>query len=123
MKLTQISNYNGFRISGLINYIRDVNQDFNNLFLGMQGRMRFGTGVDGARGENISGEFQVFTSNASADTEDTIAHTLGSVPIGFIIINRDKGGVVYDSGTAWTSTNIFLKTTTTSTLVTIFLLK
>ncbi len=100
-----------------------VHTDLTNLFLWSHGRVRFGTGVDGDRGENIDGEFQVFTSNASPDTTDTITHTLGAVPIGFIVINLDKGAVVYDAGVAWTSTDISLKTTIASTLVTVFLLK
>jgi hypothetical protein len=100
-----------------------VHTDLTNLFLFTQGRVRFGTGTDGDRGENIAGEFQVFTSNATPDTADSITHTLGSVPIGFIVINMDKGAVIYDSGTAWTSTTISLKTNTASTTATIFLLK
>ncbi len=100
-----------------------IDNDLTNLFLLSQGRVRFGTGSDGDRGENISGEFQVYTSNGSADTEDTIAHGIGAVPIGYIVLNQDKGSNVYDSGTAWTSTNIYLKQTGTSVVTTLFLLK
>jgi hypothetical protein len=104
-------------------YEDQLDTDIKNLYLWSNGRVRFGSGVDGERGENISGEFQTYTSNAVADTADSIIHTLGSVPIGFIVVRRDKGGVVYDSGTAWTSTTISLKCSTASTVVTIFLLK
>jgi len=104
-------------------YEDQLDTDVKNLFLLSQGRIRFGTGTDGDRGENIAGEFQVYTSNVAPNTADSISHTLGSVPVGFIVINLDKGAVVYDSGTAWTTTTISLKCTVASTTATIFLLK
>lgn len=60
-----------------------------------------------------------YSSNAIADTEDTVAHTLGRTPVGFRVVNINKGGVVYDSGTSWTSSNIYLKCTTSSTTATL----
>ena len=126
MKTAKRSNFIGLDVQNqeqLENYIRDVDFDIKNLFTLSQNRVRFGDGTDGEIGENISGQFQVYTTNGVADTEDTIAHDLGVVPIGFIVINRDKGGVVYDSGTAWTSTNVYLKCSTATTAVTLFLLK
>ena len=104
-------------------YEKQLDVDVENLFFLSHGRVRFGTGNDGDRGENISGEFQVYTSNATPDTADSISHTLGSVPIGFLVVNLDKGAVIYDSGTAWTETTISLKSTVASTTATIFLLK
>lgn len=103
--------------------VRSLEKDVRLIATALQGRIRFGAGGDGSRGENIAGEFQTFTSNIAADTEDAITHGLGSVPIGFIVTKLDKGAVVYDSGTAWTETTIYLKTNTASTAVEIFLLK
>ena len=120
MKIAKQSIYNGQVDQNLV---RSFNNDLRNVILALSGRVRFGSVGDGDRGENISGEWQTFTSNGSADTEDTIAHTLGSVPEGFIVTNINKGGVVYDSGTSWTSSNIYLKTSVSSATVTIFLLK
>ena len=80
-----------------------------------------GSVSDGDIGENIRGQFQLFTSNGSADTEDTIAHDLGFIPQGFFVTKLDKGAVVYDSGTTWTTTNIFVKTSLASTAVELFL--
>lgn len=104
-------------------YAKQLDVDVKNIVLLSQGRIRFGGGGDGDRGENIAGEFQVYTSNATPDTADSIVHTLGSVPVGFIVVNLDKGAVIYDSGTAWTATTISLKATVASTTATIFLLK
>ena len=107
----------------LNDYLNLLDDDINALFNLSHSRVRFGSGSDGARGENISGTFQVFTSNAVADTEDTIAHEIGAVPIGFIVVNRDKSGVLYDGGTAWTSENMYLKSSVAETTYTIFVLK
>jgi hypothetical protein len=102
--------------------IRRLEQDTSQLFEAFKGRIRFGTGTDGDRGDNISGEWQVVTS-ADANTEFEVTHGLGAVPIGFLVINVDKGSVIYDSGTAWTATSIFLKATEATTTMKIFLLK
>lgn len=68
-----------------------------------------------SRDDNIDDAEVEFTSNAVADTEDTVAHGLGKVPSGFIVVNKDKAGVLYDGGTTWTSTNIYLKSNVAST--------
>lgn len=110
----------------LKNQLRRNDQDMSNLFLAMQGRIRFGTGIDGDRGENISGEFQTYTSNATPDTEDTLAHTLGATPVGFIVLHQDKAGSVYQgptTGTNWTSNNIYLKCDVASVTFLLFLIK
>lgn len=69
--------------------------------------------------ENFDGVFVTYTSNGVADTEDTVAHTLGKVPVGFIVTDIDKGGVVYRSS-ALTSANLLLKCSAVSATVTIF---
>lgn len=104
----------------------NVDTDLNSLFLAMQGRLRFGDGGDGDRGENISGQFQSFTSHATANTEFSVSHTLGSVPVGYLILGRDKTGNLYQlsgTGTAWTSSTIYLKCSVSSVTFLVFLLK
>lgn len=65
--------------------------------------------------DNFDVDIVSFTSDAVADSEDTVSHDLGKVPTGFHIINRDKAGILYDSGTSWTSSNIYLKSNLAST--------
>lgn len=102
--------------------IRRIEQDLTQLFTLSQGRIRFGNGITTERGENISGEFRTIVTT-TADTEVTVPHTLGSVPIGYLVINIDKGGVIYDSGTAWTKTNIYIKCSSADTTAKVFLIK
>lgn len=58
--------------------------------------------------ENIDCQVKSVTT-AAADTEVSVAHTLKRVPTGFIVINIDKAAIVYDSGSTWTTTNIYIK--------------
>lgn len=104
-------------------YQKNLDNDISSLFTAMAGRIRLGTGVDGARGENISGEFQVFTSNATPDTEDAIAHTVGAIPIGYIVVKQDKAASLYLGSTTWTNSNVYFKCNVASVAFTIFLLK
>jgi hypothetical protein len=65
-----------------------------------------GTGVAG----NLDGVYVSYTSNAMPNTEDTVTHNLGRVPIGFLVIERNKAGTVYSSSKAsWSSTKMYLK--------------
>ena len=47
--------------------------------------------------------------SGNADTEFSVTHYLGRVPSGFIVTKSDKACSVYDSGTAWTTSTIYLK--------------
>ena len=129
MRTVKTSNYIGLEdkdgeiIPGRIEpLVRDFNNDLLTLFTALQRRISFGDGTDGYS-ENIDGEFQVITTNATPDTEDAIAHTLGSVPVGYLIVKQDKAGSIYTGTTSWTSTNIYLRSDVASVTATIFLLK
>lgn len=106
--------------------IDEIDKDLINLFLALHSRLRFGSGTSGDRGENISGEFLTFTTSATPDAENTTAHTVGSVPIGFIVLHQDKAGSLYQgptTGTNWTASNIYTKCDVASVTFSIFLIK
>jgi hypothetical protein len=104
-------------------YIAQVDSDIKSLMLALQGRISFGALTDGATGENISGETQVVTDTGAANTQFTVTHTLGATPLGYIVMGIDKAGVVYESGTAWTSTSAYFKCSEANAEVKLFLLK
>lgn len=72
--------------------------------------------------DNFDCKLVSFTSSVTPDAENTVAHTLGRIPTGFIVYSLDKGAVVYLGGTTWTATNAYLKvnTATTATKVIFF---
>jgi hypothetical protein len=60
-------------------------------------------------GDNVDCSLVTFTSSATPDEENTVGHTLGKIPTGYIIYSQDKAGSLYDSGTTFTATNIYTK--------------
>jgi len=90
-----------------------VNSDIADAIIGL------GTAADGTAAGKLNAKYQVYTSNATPDAEDTIAHGLGRTPVGFIVIDKDKAGDIYDGGTAWTDTNIYLKCAVASVTATV----
>lgn len=107
--------------SDIINY----DTDFNNVINCLNGRVRFGPGTSGNNGENIAGQFLTIVTNAIANTETTFTHTMGSIPVGYLILGQDKAGSLYqlyDTGTAWTNNTISLKCSVASVTFKLFLL-
>ena len=90
-----------------------------------QGRLTFldtsNQAGDGRHSENMDGVFEVVSDTGSADTEFSVTHGLGRIPVGFIIMKSSKGGFTYDSGTTWTSTTIYLKNTSANNAITIWI--
>lgn len=68
--------------------------------------------------DNVDCDFVTYTSNAVADTEDTVAHDLGKVPTGIIPVSLDKAGIIYKS-TTYTDENLFLKCNVASVTATL----
>ena len=82
---------------------------------------RGGTIANNDKTGNVNGKYVVFTSNGVANTEDTVAHKLGRTPVGYIPVKQDKSAVLYDSGTAFTSTNVYWKSSAATVAWTVFL--
>ena len=68
-----------------------------------------------AFGDNIDCRLVSFTSSATPDAENTIVHTLGKIPTGYIVYSIDKAAIIYNGTTTWTATNIYLKANVAST--------
>ena len=105
----------------LNNYGQTVDTDFTHISQAINGNLRFGNVSNLVNGENISGQFVVVTTT-TANTEVVVPHTLNVIPTGFLVTGINVGGVVYSSGTAWTSTNVYLKCSAANATINIFLL-
>lgn len=108
--------------------VRRLDANLTKVFQSLQSRVRFGNGTDSQFGENMAGQFKQFTSNAIRNTENTIAHGLGKIPLGITIIWQSSVGQLYGNPlgtnvTAWTDTQIFLKCDYDSVEFLIFVLK
>ena len=87
-------------------YLRDLFQKAQYLRL----TQRSGAPANHDKAGNLNAKWAVFTSNASANTEDTVAHKLGRVPLGWLAAIPDKAANIYLGTTAWTTTDIYVKT-------------
>src|SRR3989337_89823 len=82
----------------------------------LNGGIGFG---DGVRPDNVDGVWVSYTSNATPDTQDSVAHTLKRTPKGFLVMSINKAGTVYKSA-AFDATNLYLKCNVASTAVVLF---
>lgn len=64
--------------------------------------------------DNVDCRLVSFESSGTPDAENTVAHTLGKVPTGYIIYRQSAAGILYDGASEWTATNIYLKCDTAS---------
>lgn len=65
--------------------------------------------TSGRRALNFDAVWVQYVSNATANTEDTVAHNLNRVPVGMFIGIPNVSSIIYAGPTAWTSTNVFLR--------------
>jgi hypothetical protein len=66
--------------------------------------------------DNIDAQ-QVTVSFTTANTEVQVAHTLSRVPTGYIPANLSVAMTVYNSATAFSTSNIYLKSTVAGTAI------
>lgn len=126
MRLSKVCTLTTFNRGHQDDYASDADGDLHTLFLALSGRLRFGDGTTATNGENISGQFVDVTTSATPDAENTIAHTVGSVPVGYLVLHQDKAGTLYQgptTGTSWTSTALYLKCNVASVTYKLFLLR
>jgi len=72
--------------------------------------------------DNVKGGFVEHTTDATPDTESTVIHDLGYVPIGYFILKQDKAGSLFDGATAWTRDKLYVKSDVASLTVRLFVL-
>jgi hypothetical protein len=83
-------------------------------------KVGFGSFIGGTfQPDNIDGQIIQFTFTGS-NTQKAIPHNLGRVPTGYIVIGTTVACNVYqlsNTGTAWTSTTIYLSCTAINTVM------
>ena len=93
----------------------DLMKALDNLMGNLSGLFDRGINID----DNMDIERVAVTTDGTPDTESAHTHTLKRVPIGYIVIKRDKAGVIYDGTTAWTDTTIYIRSNVASVAATI----
>lgn len=107
-------------------YASNLDADVLRLFGIVQGCVSFGPTANLKNGQNIFGQWATVADTGTANTEFAVPHTLNFqtraiVPANYLVTYINKGGVVYDSGTTWTSSNIYLKCSAANAKLNLFI--
>lgn len=137
MRLQKKSNFRSFDVNkdGTIDmdkarifgqYMTNMDSDLVRIFDLSNSGISFGPTVNLSPGENMFGQWATVADTGTADTEFAVPHTfssqsIGIVPGNYFVTYTNKKGVVYDSGTPWTTSNIYLKCSAANARLNIFL--
>lgn len=106
-----------------------IDADLGTLFKAIQGRLRFGSGTTGFKGENIGGVWLKIITSGTLNAEVGYKHNLESQPMGYIVVSQDKNGSLCGvptgggSNSVWTSGTAYFRSDGTSGNFLIFLLE
>lgn len=87
-------------------FVRWVSQIFDQVFTIFNRNISF---TDNCKTSLVSVAF------ASANTQQAVTHNLGKTPVGYIIVESQGTGVVYDGATSWTNQYMYLQCTAIET--------
>lgn len=99
------------------NDLKTTYEDVGNV---LNGNIEFGSPTSN-NAQNVKGSWATGKSLAEG-VEFAVPHSLGKVPTGFHTVSVDQPGILYKGTTPWTSTQIYLKSSTAETNYTIFVL-
>ena len=69
--------------------------------------------------DNVDSISYAIADSGAADTEIAITHDLGRVPVDVRIKVQDAASIIYDSGTTWTITKVYIKCDTANVAMTL----
>ena len=87
----------------------------------LAGNVSFGSGSPKDTSQNISGAWATGTTPVTPGTQFAVTHNLGRVPVGFDVKRINMAGTIYDSGTPWTATQIFVESNVASAIFSLFI--
>ena len=122
-------NYSGSKYSEEKEDIKKVDADLITIFNALNGRLKLGSGTSGSDGENLGGQWLRVLTSGTANSEVGYKHTLGSQPLGYIVVTQDKAGNIYAEpqglgiNTVWTSGTAYFKSNAQAGTFLVFLLE
>jgi hypothetical protein len=91
----------------------------NLVSLVINGHIGFG---DGSKSDNIDGVWVSISTPGSINTDFTVTHNLGRVPVGYLAMTKSAACDLYNGSIAWTSTQMTLRATTAGVTINLFVI-
>lgn len=115
--LTRVNPIKANNPSNIVAAISSLFSAVNTIIDAFNGRISLGDGTSFGWTGNLDGVEIEWMTPSVANTEFAIPHLLDRVPVRAERTRADRACDVYDSGTAWTQDQIFLKCSAASALV------
>ncbi|SRR5229473_4490843 len=84
----------------------------------VNGQLSFGNGL---KPDNIAGVWATVADTGAANVDFTITHNLLYVPVGWILINQTKAGIIYIGSVVATKTQITLRCSVANDNILVFI--
>lgn len=104
--------------SGLVRFALMVRKLYEQLARIINGQINFG---DGLLRDNIDGAWGVVPDTGPANTDFTVVHNLGRIPVGYWLMTTDVATNIYTGTVSWTSTEITLKSSAANAAINLFI--
>jgi hypothetical protein len=85
----------------------------------INGNVSFGNGT---ASDNVSGVWATAADTGLANTDFTITHNLGRIPVGYLIMTSNIATDIYTGSVAATTTQITLRSSASHAAITLFIL-
>src|SRR6266404_8746556 len=103
-------------LSDFVQMLKTVYQNFIQV---LNGNIGFG---DGTIPDNINGSWINVVAPVAPNTDFTVNHNLGRLPVGYWIMQKDRATDVYTGSVAATATQLTLRATVASAVLRIFII-
>ena len=103
----------------LVSFVAMIRKIYQNLTDVINGKLGFG---DGTNRDNIDGSWINVVAPAAPNTDFTVNHNLGRIPVGYWIMIKDRAVDVYTGSVASTKTALTLRATVASAVIRLFVI-
>ena len=101
----------------LVSFVAMIRKIYQNLTDVINGKLGFG---DGTNRDNIDGTWINVVAPVAPNTDFTVNHNLGRIPVGYWIMIKDRAVDVYTGSIAATNTALTLRATVASAVIRLF---
>lgn len=102
----------------IIKFLTTLSDQIIALYTKVNGGLSLGDGGQSTGAGNLNAQWIEWKFSATPDSVEAIPHGLGRIPVGYMVMRRDRAAIVYDANTGgWGETMLYLSCDTASALV------